>query len=110
MRTIGVVSRIYTDNQSGFTINLLIQFADGYAIFGQRKMLDLKMDIGAWWLKRISDVFEVQDAMSIIGKPVIAEIDDNNKDIVMNIQSIDRKRDFDPDQEVPERMKLVSSR
>lgn len=104
MRQIGVIEDIYTEDQRGFTINLRIKLADGFAVFGNRKMLDGQFDMGAWWLYRLSNVFQSENVFSIIGKPCLVEVEGRS---VKTIASVDGKRCFDPCEEVKRRFGVV---
>lgn len=106
MVEIGVVERIYTEDQRGFTINLRIKLAQKTAVFGNRKMLDSGFDMGAWWLKRLCDVFQVEDAMRVVGKPCVAEIREGFGGsiwVVVAIARIDGTGCFNPDLELGRR-------
>ena len=106
MLEIGVVDGIYTENQRGWTINLRIKFAEKFGTFGNRKLLDAEFDIGMWWLKRIAEVFEIEDAFACVGRGCLCELHQSFGGVwtVRSIAKIDGTRCFNPESDIPRRM------
>lgn len=73
-KEIGVVKRIFIEDQRAWTIGVEIQFGDRVDVFGGYSLLVGDYDLGGWWLKKIGDAFNTENALGIVGKPAVAEI------------------------------------
>jgi len=106
-KEIGIVKRIFIENERAWTIGVEIQFGDRVKTFGGYSLLVGDYDIAGWWLKRIGDAFNCDNALGIVGRPAVSELDEAGR--IESIAGIDCYP-FRPKDEIDRRTQEIERR